>query len=113
MILEDEILDDLQINGYKIIQKKTGFKFGIDAVLLANFVKYKTGDTLVDLGTGTGIIPLLVLAKSSIKKIYAIEIQDFICDMAKRSFELNNVSEKVELLNINLNDSLNYIKKIQ
>ena len=102
MILEDEIIDDLQIKNCKIIQKKSGFKFGIDAVLLANFVKCKKNETLADLGTGTGVIPILVKAKSNIGKIYAIEIQEHIADMAK---------DEIEVVNINLKDSLDFIAK--
>ena len=111
MILEDETLDDLQIKNCKIIQKKSGFKFGIDAVLLANFVKCKKNENLADLGTGTGIIPILVKAKSNIGKIYAIEIQKHIADMARRSVELNNFQDDIEILNINLKDTLNFIPK--
>ena len=111
MILEDETLDDLQIKNCKIIQKKSGFKFGIDAVLLANFVKCKKNVTVVDLGTGTGIIPILLKAKSNIGKIYAIEIQEHIADMARRSVELNNFQDHIEVLNINLKDSLDFITK--
>lgn len=111
MILEDEIIDDLQIKNCKIIQKKSGFKFGIDAVLLANFVKCKKNETLADLGTGTGVIPILVKAKSNIGKIYAIEIQEHIADMAKRSMILNNFQDEIEVVNINLKDSLNFIAK--
>ena len=111
MILEDETLDDLQIKNCKIIQKKSGFKFGIDAVLLANFVKYKKNDTVTDLGTGTGIIPILLKAKSNIGKVYAIEIQERIADMARRSVELNNFQGDIEILNINLKDSLDFIPR--
>ena len=111
MILEDETLDDLQIKNCKIIQKKSGFKFGIDAVLLANFVKYKKNDTVADLGTGTGIIPILLKAKSNIGKVYAIEIQEHIADMARRSVELNNFQGDIEILNINLKDSLDFIPR--
>lgn len=111
MIYENERIDDLQIKNCKIIQKKDGFCFGIDAVLLANFVKYKKGDKLADLGTGTGIIPIIIRAKSDISKIYAIEIQEQIADMARRSIKLNNFEDKIEVLNINLKDSLSYIEK--
>lgn len=68
MLLEGERIDDLQVKNYKIIQNTNGFCFGIDAVLLANFVKYKKIDVIADLGTGTGIIPILISAKSDIKK---------------------------------------------
>ena len=111
MLLEGERIDDLQVKDYKIIQNTNGFCFGIDAVLLANFVKYKKNDVIADFGTGTGIIPILISAKSDIKKIYAIEIQKQIADMAKRSIKLNNLEDKIEVLNINLTQSLQYIEK--
>lgn len=111
MILEDEIIDDLQIDDCKIIQKKDGFKFGIDAVLLANYVKYKKNAKVADLGTGTGIIPILIRAKSSVQKIYAIEIQEKIADMAKRSIKMNGFEKEIEVLNINLKQASNYIEK--
>lgn len=111
MILDDELIDDLQIKGCKIIQKKQGFKFGIDAVLLANFVKYKKGDVVADLGTGTGIIPILIRAKSTVSKIFAIEIQEHIANMAKRSIELNKFENEIEVLNIDLKEALSHIPK--
>lgn len=111
MVYQNERIDDLQIKDYKIIQNIQGFCFGIDAVLLANFVKYKKGDKIADLGTGTAIIPILISAKSDITKIYAIEIQEKIADMARRSVELNNLQDKIEVLNINLKDSLNHIER--
>lgn len=111
MIYKNERIDDLQIKNCKIIQKTDGFCFGIDAVLLSNFVKYKKGDKIADFGTGTGIIPILLRAKAEISKIYAIEIQKEIADMARRSIELNNFENEIEVLNINLKDSLKYIDK--
>ena len=111
MILEDEIVDELQIKDYKIIQKKNGFKFGIDSVLLTNFVKYKKNAKIADIGTGTAIIPILLCAKDDIEKIYAIEIQETIANMAKRSVDMNNLNEKIEVLNINLKDASQYLEK--
>lgn len=111
LLRQDEQLDDLQLNGLKIIQKKSGFCFGVDAVLLANFVKSKKDATVVDLGTGTGIISVLINAKSNVKKIYAVEIQERIADMAKRTMHLNNMSDKIEVMNINLKDTCKYLQK--
>lgn len=111
LIKADEQIDDLQLNGKKIIQKKSGFCFGIDAVLLANFVKYKKNSTIADLGTGTGIIPILINEKSEINKIYALEIQTPIAQMAQRSMELNNIQDKVKVLNVDLKQATNYIEK--
>ncbi|MCT4584144.1 MAG: tRNA1(Val) (adenine(37)-N6)-methyltransferase [Peptostreptococcaceae bacterium] len=99
---KNEQIDDLQINDLKIIQNKDGFCFGIDAVLLSNFARIKKGQTAVDLGTGTGIIPILMAGKSNAKKVIGIEIQEEVASMAKRSVILNNMEDKVEILNQDL-----------
>lgn len=107
---ESENIDDLQCNNLKIIQNDKYFKYGIDAVLLTNFVKNKKNNLkVVDFGTGTGVIPILLTAKVNIDKIYAIEIQEVIAEMAKRSVELNNLQEKIEILNIDLKNVDKYI----
>lgn len=104
MIKENERIDDLQLKGLKIIQNKDGFCFGIDAVLLANYVKPKSKATMVDLCTGTGIIPIIVSAKSNIKKFIGVEIQKEVSDMAKRSVKMNSLEDKIEILNKDLKD---------
>lgn len=105
VLKENEIIDDLQCNNLKIIQNNKFFKYGIDAVLLSNFVKTnKKSVKVVDLGTGTGIISILLTAKIDVNKIYSIEIQEKVADMARRSVELNNLKEKVEILNVDLKE---------
>lgn len=99
---DNERIDDLQCEGLKIIQNTEGFCFGMDAVLLSNFCDIKKGSEVVDLGTGTGIIPLLVWAKNSVKKIYGIEIQEEVAEMASRTMKMNAIEEHIEILNINL-----------
>ena len=76
-LLENERIDDLNLKGLKIIQQTNGFCFGMDAVLLSNFIKVRPNFVGADLGTGTGIIPILILGKSNLKKIYAFEIQEW------------------------------------
>lgn len=95
MMETNEILDDLQ-NGYRIFQKKDGFKFGIDAVLLSDFAKSVTG-RVIDLCSGTGIIPILLAAKSTAEKIYAVELQSDIAEMASRSVEYNNLGGRLHI----------------
>jgi tRNA1Val (adenine37-N6)-methyltransferase len=102
IINDDERIDDLQYKGLKLIQKTEGFCFGVDAVLLANFVDVKKNDTVIDLGTGTGIIPILLAGKRSAQKITGIEIQAEMAEMAKRSVSLNKLEDKVEILNEDL-----------
>lgn len=99
---ENERIDDLQLKGLKIIQNTNGFCFGIDAVLLANFCEIKKGATVCDLGTGTGIIPLIIWGKNNVKKIHAVEIQEEVASMAKRSVLLNNLQDEIEINNIDL-----------
>jgi len=98
-VLKDgERLDDLQLAGLHIIQKIEGFRFGIDAVLLSNYVKVGKNARIADLGTGTGIIPLLLSAKTNASKIIGIEIQKEMAEMAARSVEYNNLQDKIEIV---------------
>ena len=98
-IKKDERIDDLGIKNLKIIQNKKWFCFGIDSVLLANFAKNIKKDSFVlDLGTGSGIMPTLLCGKTELKKVIGIEIQKDVCDMAKRSIELNKINEKFEII---------------
>lgn len=94
----NERIDDLGINGYRIIQKKVGFCFGMDAVLLANFASVKKGGKVLDLGTGTGIIPILMEAKTDGSHYSGLEIQSEMAEMAKRSVALNHLEHKVEIV---------------
>ncbi len=97
---ENERIDDLEYKGLKIIQNKNGFCFGIDSVLISDFAKeIKSNSIVADLGTGTGIISILIVEKTSAKKVYGVEIQDYVADMARRSIILNNLSEKVSIIN--------------
>lgn len=98
----DERVDDLQLNGLKIIQNPNGFCFGIDAVLLSHFAEVKKGADVVDLGTGTGIIPLLIAGKTEAAHITAFEIQPEVAEMASRSVALNSLENRVTILNEDL-----------
>lgn len=100
---ENERIDDLQLNGLKIIQNKKFFCFGIDAVLLSHFAKdIKDNAKVVDLCTGNGIVAILLEAKTKAKKIYGIEIQSEVADMAKRSIMMNGQAERIEIINTDL-----------
>jgi len=103
-ILPYERVDDLCTKGLKIIQDPKGFCFGMDAVLLAHFANVKKGDTVLDLGTGTGIIPLLIHAHTNASHITGIELQESVCDMAKRSIALNGLEDKIDILKGDISD---------
>lgn len=97
LLLPGERLDDLQRNGYKIIQNPQKFCFGMDAVLLSGFAKVKPGETVIDLGTGTGIIPILLEAKSRGQYFVGLEIQEESADMAARSVAYNGLENKISI----------------
>lgn len=97
-LMENERLDDLQRNGLKIIQKTDGFCFGMDAVLLSGFASVKPGEAVLDMGTGTGIIPLLLSAKTEGRHFTGLEIQEEIARMAERSVILNHLEEKIQVV---------------
>lgn len=97
-LLDGERIDDLERNGYKIIQNSEKFCFGMDAVLLSGFANVRKGEKVLDLGTGTGIIPILLEAKTGGECFKALEIQEESADMARRSVELNKLSDKIEIV---------------
>ena len=92
-----ERIDDLQCKGYRIIQNPESFCFGIDAVCLSNFAVVKKGETVLDLGTGTGIIPILLCGKTEGLHFTGLEIQPASVDMARRSVELNGLESRIRI----------------
>ncbi len=103
-LLKDESLDNLDGIGMKIIQKKSGFRFGNDSICLCYFLRIKRKNTILDIGTGSGIIPLQTLALYPQSKIYVVEIQEDIANMAKRSIEYNKLEDKITIVNSNIKD---------
>ena len=94
----EERVDDLHRNGFRIIQDPKRFCFGVDAVLLSGFAKAAKGERVVDLGTGTGIIPILLAARTEAEEIYGLEIQAESAEMASRSVALNHLQERITIL---------------
>ena len=115
ILYENERIDDLQRKlqdgtDLKIIQNKDWFCFGIDAVLLADFVDVRKNNSVIDLGTGNGIMPLLLSAKTRASHIVGLEIQEDVAKMARRSVELNNLQDKIDIL---IGDIVSYRSDVQ
>lgn len=109
---ENERIDDLEFKNLKIIQNKEGFCFGMDSVLLSDFSKnIKKGAKVLDLGTGTGIISILLCGKTDLNNVIGIEIQEEVADMAKRSSKLNNLENKFKVINENILNLKNIFDK--
>ena len=110
-IKNDENIDDLQLNGLMLIQKKDGFKFGVDAVLLSDFANVKKKHKVIDLCTGTGIIPFLLYGKYNPNNIKGIEIQEDMVEMANRSVKLNEINN-IEFIHSDLKD-VKFLKTLE
>ncbi len=98
LLKENERIDDLERNGYHIIQDTGRFCFGMDAVLLSGFTRVRDGGRVLDLGTGTGIIPILLEAKTGAAHLTGLEIQEDSADMARRSVRLNGLEDKIDIV---------------
>lgn len=104
LVKDGETLDDLQLKDICIIQKREGFRFGIDAVLLANFANVKKKHKVMDLCTGTGIVPFIIKGKKEPQKIVGLEIQNEFVEMANRSIKINGFNDTMEFLHGDLKD---------
>lgn len=108
---QDERIDDLERSDLRIIQDPKRFCFGMDAVLLSGFAKAKEGDEVVDYCTGTGIIPILMTAKTKASHFTAVEIQEDSADMARRSVQLNDLEQKISVITGNLTEGESFLKR--
>ena len=105
MEIKEERIDDLEINGLKIIQNENWFCFGVDSVLLSSFAEdMHCGSSILDLGAGNGILELLISAKVENSQIVGIEVQEEVAQMARRSVELNNLENRIEIKTANIKD---------
>ena len=95
--MDGEKIEELQLSGLRILQKTYGFRYGMDAVLLADFVRMGHRDLVADFGTGTGILPLLLYGRGKGKSFDAFEIQEDMADMASRSMKLNGLSDVIRV----------------
>ena len=108
---EGERIEDLQCKGLKIIQNRNYYTFTSDSVILANFIRLYPKDVCGEIGTGCGVIPLLLSAKNSFKKIYAFELQEEMAKLAKKNVKLNELEEKIEVICDNINNFTKYLPK--
>ena len=109
---KNEKIEDLQFKNLKIIQNKEWFCFGIDSILLSDFAKeIRENAKVVDLGTGTGIIPILLSKKTKLKEIIGVEIQKEVYDIAKKNIKLNELENIFKILNIDILNLINLIEK--
>lgn len=104
---QGERIDNLLRNGYCLIQDPERFCFGMDAVLLSSFAKAKPGDAVLDFGTGNGVIPILMEAKTDGKKFFGLEIQEESADLARRSVALNGLEDKIEIVTGDIKEAVN------
>lgn len=107
---EKERLEDLQCKGLKIVQNKDYYTFTSDSVLLANFVKTKKSDVCLEIGAGCGVVSILLSAKQPFEKIYAFELQKEMATLAQKNILLNNLQDKISIIN---DDILNFNKHLQ
>ena len=110
LIKQGERLDDLQIAGLELIQDPEKFCFGVDAVFLSDFAKVKPGETVLDMGTGNGIIPILLSAKTKGKHFTGLEIQTETAEMARRSVRYNHLEDKVEIVTGDIKEAAEIFK---
>jgi tRNA1Val (adenine37-N6)-methyltransferase len=94
----DETLDDLRLGGLKIIQKRHGYRFSLDPILLCRFAQGAEVEAAIDLGTGSGVIPLVLARISAATRIVGVELQAGLADRARRSVELNGLAGRVEIV---------------
>lgn len=111
MIYKNERIEDLECKGLKIIQNKSLYTFTSDSVILANFLKIKHNERAVEIGSGCGVISILASAKNKFQKIMAFEINKDLADLAKRNVELNNLQEKIGIIEDKVQNYNKYIKK--
>ncbi len=109
ILLDEERIDVVPGTEYKIIQNKKRFSYGTDAIFLSDFAKPR--GIVMDLGTGTGIIPLRMIGKRNVKEIYGVEIQEEVAEMAKRTVELNGLEDRIKILNMDLKELPNKFPK--
>ncbi len=108
-----EKIEELKDKGLKIIQARDSYRFSVDSILLVNFIRVKNYEKIIDLGSGSGIIPLLLAGKKRGLSIYGVEIQEELANMARRSVELNNLTEQIVIIQEDLKNLRSIFKNSQ
>ena len=98
MVKPDEPIEDLQLAGLKLIQKKNGFRFGMDSVLLADFAEIRPNDCAADLGTGNGILPLLLIGRGKSRHIFGVELMPEAAELARKNVYLNRLENRITVI---------------
>ena len=111
LLLPGERLDDLEIQGLRLIQNPACFCYGTDAVLLADFAKAREGERVADLCTGSGVIPLLMWAKTKARAFFALELQEQMADMAARSVAYNQLEDRIQVVQGDVRDAAGLLGK--
>lgn len=108
---KNERIDELNIDGYRIYQNSKLFCFGIDAVLLTGFAEIRKGERVIDLCSGSGIIPFLFLARKDTQHVTAVEYFDYFCTLMKKSADMNGCSDRIDIVNADIKEIDKYFKK--
>ena len=107
---QGETVDELLDKRVRIFQREKGYRFSIDALLLAHFVRVKKGDLIVDLGTGSGVIAIIVAQRKECGKVVAVDIQADLVDLARRNVMLNALQEKINICHVDIRKIENLFK---
>ena len=105
----DETIEDLQLKGLKLIQKKDAFRFGMDSVLLAHYARIKPDDTVADLGAGNGVLLFLLYGREKGKRYYAMDIQQEAAELAERNSRLNGLEDRITVIHADARDAAEHI----
>ena len=106
---KDETIEDLQLAGLSLIQKKNAFRYGMDSVLLADFADIKKDDTACDFGTGNAILPLLLIGRGKGRFFYAFEVMDESAELAQRNVHLNHLEDRIKVIHDDVSEARRYL----
>ena len=110
VVRDDETVEDLQLAGLQLIQNKKAFRFGMDSVLLADFADVQLNDSVADLGTGNGILPILLWGRKKGEVFHCFEMIPEAAELAKRNASINHIENRMFIYQADVSDSLQYVK---